>query len=479
MDLILSKRFSLNRNGAWGTRLGFYLAAIGSAFGLGNLWRFPYIVAENGGGAFVLLYVFLVFLIGIPLLIGELLMGKLERKSIVSGIATLHKSADIYQGISQRDGWFQPILRRLSIPLEMTWSWLGKFSVFLCLLVLSYYAVVSGWVMHFILSQVASFFFEGDFKARESSEALFEKGWLQVLYAFLHLMVVGSVVAKEVDKGIERFVGYMMPLFIIMMILMMVRSLSLDTATEALRFFFYPDFSKLNSASLAQALGHVLFTLGLGFGTMVTFGSYFQQKANVPLAGIRVAIADAILSLCAGMLIFPIAFASFQPVVGPQLLFQTVPTFIEALPQATLFGLLFFVCLYLAALGACVGLLETITANFMDLKKWSRTRAAWVGVSFCGAASMLPALSTNLFQDWSWGGRGMLQILDGILVHWCLPISALLLCLALVRFLPKKKMIAEFESSEDLPPHLFRHWYFCLKWVISPIIFLALLLQAF
>lgn len=469
----------MNKTGAWGTRLGFYLAAVGSAFGLGNLWRFPYIVAENGGGAFVLLYVFLVFLIGIPLLIGELLMGKLERKSIVSGLRSMLKQSDLFKvGEGQSKPQHIVLFRGLARPLKFSWSWLGKFSVFLCLLVLSYYAVVSGWVLHFIVSQAVSLFIEGDFKARESAEALFSKGWLQVLYAFLHLMVVGSVVTKEVDQGIERFVGYMMPVFIVIMVVMIAKSLSLDTAIEALRFFFYPDFSKLSGSSLAQALGHVLFTLGLGFGTMVTFGSYFQEKASVPLAGIRVAIADAMLSLCAGVLIFPIAFASFQPVVGPQLLFQTVPSFIEALPQATVFGLLFFVCLYLAALGACVGLLETITANFIDLKKWSRTKAAWVGVSFCGAASMLPALSSNLFQDWSWRGRGMLQILDGILVHWCLPISALLLCLALIRYLPAKRMAKEFEGTEDLPPHLFDHWYFCLKWLIAPVILLALILQA-
>ena len=185
--------------GVWGTRFGFYLAAIGSAFGLGNIWRFPYIVSENGGGAFVLLYVFLVFVIGMPLLVGELILGRSTRSGVIRAVRLVNEQAQV---------------ETAKRPLQ----WLGYFTVFLCLVVLAYYAVISGWVLHYLSQLTVSSFVGYSFNPENTLRFLFENGWLQVLLTSVHLLIVIVVVAKDVEEGIEKAVGFMMPVFGILLV---------------------------------------------------------------------------------------------------------------------------------------------------------------------------------------------------------------------------------------------------------------------
>ncbi len=447
----------------WGTRLGFYLAAIGSAFGLGNLWRFPYVVAENGGGAFVLLYVGLVFLLGLPLLVAELLLGKTSRSGLWLALESLASDKDSGGNLRPRLSWvthFAPVV------------------LLICVLVLAYYAVISGWVLHFFMQFLVPLFSAQSLEPQRSLDILLNNGWLQAALASVHLLVVGIIVANDVEEGIERWLGYMMPLFVLLLLILAVKSLSLESAPEALRFLFYPDFSQLTFSSLGHAVGHLFFTLSVGFGTMVTFGSYLQERSYIPMAGFRVATLDSMISLFAGILIFPLVLITISAVTGPLLLFQTVPSFFSQIPGGHLFGLGFFLCLYLAALGASIGLLETIVANLRDKLKWSRLQSAVVAASTCWILALLPALSSTVFKGVRLGERGLLEILDGLLIHWMLPITALVVSQLIYYRLERQKMSSEFIDPESLSSvKLYSHWMFVLRYVAPTVIIAALLLQ--
>jgi len=452
--------------GSFGTRFGFYLAAIGSAFGLGNVWRFPYIVADNGGGAFVLLYVFFVFLLGLPFLLSELFLGHTTRSGVIRAIQTTMTEKNPEMKASQ------------SIP----WRSAGIFCVLLCLIVLSYYAVISGWVLHYVSQFVFGFLNREAFRPQDQLNMLLENGWLQILLTSVHLLVVVVIVAKDVEEGIEKAVGYMMPVFILLLSVLFYNVLSLPTAGEALRFFLYPNFSSLTLSSLGQAVGHVFFTLSIGFGTLVTFGSYLNERVYIPIAGFRVAAIDSFLSLFAGLLVFPLVMTANISDAGPDLLFRSVPVLLGNVAGGHWFGLGFFLCLYLAALGASIGLLETIVSNLKETLRMSRRQACFWSGGLAFVISIVPALSTSVLGKVSLGGEGLLEVLDNLLINWGLPLAALLLVQFAFHFLPENKVREIFISDpkmQDSAMKMYAHWRFSLKWVAIPVIVLALVLQAY
>ncbi len=443
------------KRGSWRTRFGFYLAAIGSACGLGNLWRFPYIVGENGGGAFVLLYVMFALLIGLPLLIGELMLGKSTHKSILAATASLvgeHRQKFI---------------------------WIGRLSVFASLVVLSYYAVISGWVLHFSTQFFVGLLNPDILTEKGRLEHLLSNGWLQMGLASVHLLLAIVVVLKGVQEGLEKWIGAMMPIFSVLLISLVIKSLSLDSAAQALRFLLYPDFSKLQLSSPLHAIGHVCFTLSVGFGTMVTFGSYLRDGDHIPTAGFRVAVVDTALSLFAGLLLFPIVLqASNIPLTDPGLLFEALPRFLLQMPGGVLFGFAFFVCLYLAALGASIGLLEVIVSNVVDRTKVSRVTATWLSGGVVLLIGTLPAMSSSAFKVLRVGGRSMLELLDGFLINVFLPLIALGIAWAIRKGLNKKEQEKIFVDDDKIESvALYPHWEMVMKWVIPLMIGFAFFLQ--
>ncbi len=455
----------------FGTRLGFYLAAIGSAFGLGNLWRFPYIVSENGGGAFVLLYLFLVFLLGMPFLIAELTLGKVARSSLSPALAKL--AGDRYQVKELRE-------RGEDTPAWVLWGLkhLSTMSMAITIIVLAYYAVISGWVLHFFMQLLVAVFEPGRFEPENTLQVLLANGWLQVMLTSVHLLIVGVIVAKDLEVGLEKWVGYCMPAFVILLVVLATQSLRLESANEAMRFLFYPDFSKLSLGSLGQALGHVLFTLSVGFGSMVTFGSYLREKAFLPIAGFRVCTMDSVISLWAGVMIFPLVIYGGAQLAGPELLFQTVPRLVKDSPNGAWFGVGFFLCLYLASLGASIGLFESVVANWREVRRIPRPRGAAIVAAICFILALGPALSSSVLRGVKIGGRGLLEFLDAALINWALPISALLISQAVCWLLKRELIQAEFIDPESPgSAKFYRHWLFVLQYLAAPIVVLALLLQ--
>jgi NSS family neurotransmitter:Na+ symporter len=441
------------KRGSWGTRFGFYLAAIGSACGLGNLWRFPYIVGENGGGAFVLLYVMFALLIGLPLLIGELMLGKSTHQSILSATA--------------------------SLSLTKKYIWIGRLAVLTSLVVLSYYAVISGWVLHFSTQFFVGLINPEMLMEKGRLEHLLSNGWLQMGLASVHLLLAIIVVIKGVQEGLEKWIGAMMPVFSVLLVLLVIKSMSLESAANALRFLFYPDFSKLQLSSPLHAIGHVCFTLSVGFGTMVTFGSYLRDGDHIPTAGFRVTIVDTLLSLVSGLLLFPIVLqASNIPLTDPGLLFEALPRFLLTMPGGVVFGFAFFVCLYLAALGASIGLLEVIVSNIVDRTKISRTWATYISGAAALVLGILPALSSSTFKNIRVEGKSLLELLDYLLINLVLPLIALGVAWAIRKGLSKREQEKLFVDSDKLESvALFSHWQIVMKWVIPLLIGFAFLLQ--
>ncbi|MCB0364552.1 MAG: sodium-dependent transporter [Bdellovibrionaceae bacterium] len=468
------------KRAVWGTRLGFYFAAIGSAFGLGNVWRFPYVVTENGGGAFVLLYLFFLFLIGMPLLMAELLLGKTTRRSVVAALDRVRRPMG---------GKHPPLAGKAPSIIVGKEPWLvrylpvvGKVSVLVGLIVLAYFGVISGWVLYFLGHTLGALVLGQSFSPDLALSTLLENGWLQVVLTSVHLLLVIVVVAKDVEDGLERWVGFMMPVFGVLMVALASQTLSLPTSGDALRFLFYPDFSQLTYSSMSQALGHVFFTLSIGFGSMVTFGSYLQQKAFIPIAGFRVATIDSIISLGAGLLIFPLLLSTVSGSAGPELLFRTVPVLFREISGGLWFGAGFFLCLYLAALGASIGLLETVVSNLKDSQKVKREKGAWWAGFICLSLAVVPALSTSVLSNVKVRGLGLLEICDALLINWILPVVALLVCQGVLYGLSDQVKRGEFiEDTEGLPnpeqDRLYGHWVFILRWVVPTVILSALALQ--
>ncbi|MEK2688675.1 sodium-dependent transporter [Bdellovibrio sp. GT3] len=445
------------KRGSWRTRFGFYLLAVGSACGLGNLWRFPYVVGENGGGAFILLYVFLSLAVGAPMLIAELMLGKNTRRSVL--VAT----------------------DMMGQKTNRIFRWVGRMAVIVSVIVFSYYAVISGWVLHFITQFFVSLFLDTEGATNKTNlAALMSNGWLQVMLASAHILITVVVVLKGVQEGLEKWISYMMPLFAVLVAVLLFKSFSLPSTPEVMRFLFYPDFSKLTLSSLGHAMGHVFFTLSVGFGTMVTFGSYLREEDHVPTAGFRVALVDTVISLLAVVMIFPVAFqASNVPLTDPALMFEVLPRYLLGIPGGTLFGLVFFVCLYLAALNASIGLLEVVVSNVVDrYKKIERTKATW----FSGAAALtlaiLPALSSSVLNTVRISGHSLIESLDSLLINWLLPLVALGILIVFYRGTSaKEKEISFIDRDKFVSYSMYSHWIMILKWVAPAVIVIGYTLQ--
>lgn len=440
------------------SRFSFYLLAIGSACGLGNLWRFPYIVGENGGGAFLLLYVFLALTVGLTLLISELMIGNFM------GMSVLEAS--------------RKVAARTKIPIQ-AFGWL---SVLISAATLAYYSVICGWVLHYLTQFVISLFQPNTnmYLAQMSVGLLQKNGWLQFLLASVHLLLTVIIVVKGFEEGVERWVSYLLPLFGMLVIMLLVGSLSLDSTPDVLRFLFYPDFSKLNWNSLGHAMGHVFFTLSLGFGTMVTFGSYFKDKEHLPTVGLRVTVVDTFISIISVLLIFPIAFSTSKiPLTDPSLLFDVLPQFLSTFKGGVLFGLVFFLCLWLAALNASVGLLETVTANLIERRPdFKRSRAAKYSGFAILFVTVFPAFSQSLFKNFKLSGHGLIETLDLFLINGLLPVAGLgMVILALLGLTEKNRSDLFIESLNPTSHTMYSHWKFCLKWVVPSFIFLGLIFQ--
>ena len=446
--------------GLWSSQWPFYLATIGSSFGLGNLWRFPYVVGENGGGAFVLLYLCCALFLGLPILIAELTLGKAKRRGLLSIVDSVVRA--------------NPEIRPSATARVLKWA--ARLSIAACLLALSYYAVISGWVLHFAARYAVSVFTEDLSVAQDSLRVLIKNEGLQVALTLGHLMLTVFIVAKGVREGLERWTLVVVPIFLVLGFVLMVQALRLPSAEQAIRFLLYPDFSKLTPFSLGQALGHVLFTASLGFGMMVSFGSYLPEGVHIPTLGFRVIVMDTLASVFAAILIFSIVFgAGVSSGGGPWLLFETLPLLLARVGWGPLWGLFFFLCLYLAALGASIGLLQAAVSNLMDRYNYRRDRATLAIGGLVLALSVFPALSSNALRDFRIFGLPGLVFADTLLIAWLLPLAALVPAYFIFSGLSEERRRAEYiHESYPTSAQTYAMWGIAVRWLFPLAIATAL-----
>jgi len=395
--------------GQWTGKLGFILAAAGSAIGLGNIWRFPYMAGENGGGAFVLVYLGFVMLIGIPVLLSELSVGRFTRLNPVGAFRKLAPGTN--------------------------WKWLGALGVVTGFGILAFYSVVAGWTLSYLWGALTGQI--GGVTTAEESGAVFEAlisgSFMPLLLTAIFMALTIIVVRGGVAQGIERATRILMPTLLIVLVIMAIRSLTLEGGMEGLAYLFQPDFSKLSVGVILAALGQALFSLSLGMGAMITYGSYFPEEENLPQAGVIVAFFDTTIAVLAGLIIFPALFSvGVDPNGGAGLVFVVLPSIFSQLPAGGLFAVAFYFLLAIAALTSTISLLEVVVAYFVDERGWERQKAALAIGGACFFMAVPSALSqgaVGFLTDFLGMGLSFLDLQNIIWGNYSLSFGALGLCL--------------------------------------------------
>jgi len=396
----------------WSSRLSFVLAAAGSAVGLGNIWKFPYITGANGGGWFVLIYLAAVVTVALPIMVAEILLGRTAQKSPVAAFRTLDSERSPWQSI----------------------GWLGVAAAFV---ILSYYSVVAGWTLHYSWLALSQGF---DGLDAAAVKALFGEVYadpaLNLFWHGLFMLLTIAIVVAGVHRGVERWTRILMPLLFFMILALVLRAAGTDGFGRALGFVFGGHSDKLTPAGVLEALGHSFFTLSLGMGAMLTYGSYMQAKDDIVSTSLAVGGLDTLISLMACMMIFPIIFgAGLEPSAGPGLVFISLPIAFGQLPGGALWALVFFVLLAVAALTSAISLLEVAVSHTVDVHGWRRRRATLVigGLIFLlgipsalsGGSSLfggdVAAVTALLFGEGH--GKNWFDLFDYLASNWMLPIG--------------------------------------------------------
>ena len=432
--------------GQWSSSLGFVLAAAGSAIGLGNIWRFPYVTGTNGGAAFVVIYLACVVLICLPYLFAELVLGRRTQKNPVGAIAAIR-------------------------PRSL-WPWVGGLGVLTGVMILSYYAVIAGWAFGYIFKTVVS-------PALPHSEFTASPTIAVPLFAIFLLLTAG-VVAGGVEHGIERWSKILMPILLVLMLLVIARGLTLPGAVKGLEFYLKPDFSVVTGRTVLAALGQAFFSLSLGMGAMVTYGSYLPKRSDLPLAGASVAMFDTLIALLAGFMIFPAVFAMGKdPASGPTLLFEVLPDIFSSMPFGTPVAIIFFILLSIAALTSTVSLLEVVVSYFIDERRWSRTRSVVLVGAFTFVVGLPSVLSQGAVEGLSrWnvlGNTSFLYVMDFFWGNVSLAVGALLLSIFVGWIWGSGDAEGELRQGSRLGEGVVKLWGFFVRWVCPLVIFIVLL----
>jgi len=438
------------------SRIGFILAAAGSAIGLGNLWRFPYTVGTNGGGLFVLLYLFSVIAIALPVLIAEVSLGRHTGKNPVGAFRTIRPGSP--------------------------WKWVGYLGVATGFMILSYYSVIAGWTVGYFVKAVT-----GKFVGMTSDTAVqvftsfTGNAFLQIFLLAFFIFITVYVVSRGVSGGIEKFSKILMPMLFGILLLLLIRSLTLRGASKGVEFYWKPNFSAFSPALVITAMGQAFFSLSLGMGTMITYGSYVSKKESIPSSTTWVVFFDTFVAIMAGFIIFPAIFSQgMDPAQGTGVMFNTLPVLFAKMPGGSLFGAFFFLLLAIAALTSTISILEVPVAFFIDEKKWNRKTTA-VGIGFVafliGIPSALSIGAVDFFTKMPFIKKGFLGLWDFIWGNVSLSIGALFIAVFVGYTWKTNNALKEIGEGAGR----FRAgkvWAVMIKYV-APILILAILLGIF
>lgn len=440
----------------WGSKIGFILAAAGSAIGLGNIWKFPYVAGENGGSAFIIIYLICTAVIGLPVLVGEILIGRSTQLNPVGAFRTLSKSK--------------------------FWAGVGGMGVVAGFLILSFYAVIAGWSLGYIYESISGglFSYADPTKAADHFVELTNNLTWTIGYFAGFMILTIVVVFAGVQKGIERGSKIMMPLLFLLLIFVMTRGITMEGSSEGLRFLLEPNWSHVSGQTVLIALGQAFFTLSMGMGAMLTYGSYMSKKDSIPASALQIVILDTSIALIAGIAIFTSVFAVGLDVnAGPGLIFHTLPAVFTKMPGGEFIGPIFFVLLTIAALTSAISLLEVITAYFVDEKGWSRHKAVIVFGGFTFLLGLPSAFSFNIMSNFTIFGLNFFDLVDYLTSNIMLPLGGLLIAVFIAYVWKFDKALVELKKGAENIfnnyPLLITLWQIFIKYFAPVLIFLVLL----
>lgn len=444
-------------HGRWSSRWVFILAAVGSAVGLGNIWKFPYLAGENGGGAFVLLYLFCIMVIGVPAMMAEIMLGRRGRQSPIN---TMHTLA-IESG-------HRPM-----------WQWLGFMGMVAGFIILSYYSVIAGWSIAYLF-QSGTGKFSG--QTVDGVNAIFDKFINDpeklLLYHTVFMAMTMFVVMRGVKSGLETAVKFLVPALFILLIVLVGYAMNTSKFVEGLEFLFKPDFSKLTFSVVITAIGQAFFTLSLGMGAIMVYGSYLSKKTSIIKTTFAIAGADTLVAILAGIAIFPIVFENgLDPTGGPGLVFVTMTLAFGKMPAGDFFATLFFTLLTLAAWTSSISILEPVVTYLVENKGFKRATAALITGVFTWLLGIVTVLSFNVWKfSFSFAGDrkdyGMFDILDIIAANIMLPLGVMLIGIFAGWFMSREASRDELDLGDS---RIYEVWRFLVRYVTPTAIFLVLL----
>ena len=428
---------------SFGSRFGALVAMAGSAVGLGNLWRFPYLVGENGGAAFIIIYILLSFLICLPIFISEFVIGRRSQKNAYAAFRDLSDGS--------------------------AWRWVGLFTIIVPLVVLSYYSVIGGWSVEYLLKSV-TFAFESASQSAMSTmfSDFVSSTWGPLLAHTGFLLVTTLIVVVGIKDGIEKFSKVMMPLLFFMVLAIAIYSMTLPGAKAGLDYLFNPDFSKITGKACAAALGQAFFSLSLGFGTIMTYASYVDKKENILFQSTATAVSDLMFALIAGMAIMPAVFAfGLNPQSGPGLVFETLPFVFGQMPAGGFVAILFFLALLVAALTSSISMLEVAVAYLVEEKGFSRVWACVVLFVICWVVGAICSLSFGPLSDVKIGGGNIFDFFDNLSSNILMTLGSLLTVLFVGWRLKKTDVYDEFTNGGTLSRNakLFGVLWFLIRYI--------------
>jgi NSS family neurotransmitter:Na+ symporter len=444
-----SRRFSLH--GHWSSRLAFILAVTGSAVGLGNVWKFPYIAGQNGGGAFVLVYLVCVAVIGLPVMMSEILIGRRGRRNPVTTMALLGEE----EGSTRQ------------------WRWVGLMGVAAGALILSYYSVVAGWTLAYIPKSIAGAFSGASAEQIDTIFTTFTGDWVAVAVAHtVFVAITVLVVARGVERGLERAVTYMVPALVGLMLVLLAYAVTSGGFAAGVTFMFTADFAALTWEGVLQAMGQAFFTLSLGMGAVMAYGAYLPEETSIFDASVSVVIADTVIALLAGLVIFPLVFANgLDPAEGPGLVFVTLPLAFGNMGGGVFFASVFFVLLSFAAWTSALGMIEPGVAWVVEHFGRTRSQAAIMiggGIWALGFGSLL---SFNVLSDVTFLKGTIYNNVEYLTSNILLPLGGLSITVFAAWVMCRNSTAEELGGTGQI----YRYWRFLARYIAPAAILLVFL----
>lgn len=437
----------------WSSRLTFILAATGSAVGLGNIWKFPYITGEHGGGAFVIIYLLCVAAIGIPIMMAETMLGRRGGKNPISSMDSLAQEANVTR----------------------TWRFLGWMGVMAGFIILSYYSVIAGKTIAYVLKISTGLLSELDVNAAEQSiNSLNSSVFALTLWHSIFMAATMYIVVQGVNEGIESAVKFLMPGLFIILLILVFYAMTTGAFGEGLSFMFSPNFSALSGETVLIAMGQAFFTLSLGMGAIMVYGSYLPEGISIARTSVIIAFADTAVAILAGIAIFPIVFANgLEPAAGPDLIFKTLPLAFSGMFGGTLFGLMFFVLLVFAALSSSISLVEPAVSFMVEKYDFSRKQACIFSGAVIWLLGMGTVFSSNIWAEVTVFGKTIFEFLDFLSANLMLPLGGILMAVFAGWIMRRENSADGLEISAQ--GTLFKVWRFLVCYVAPAAVAIVLL----